>query len=132
MTAAGRMLGQLGPDDRGRFVDAAVKLLMDLDYEVSKRIGEEFAQMDVAQWGILTCVFFRVLMQHVNQGYPLALPPEVLMVYREAGDQLEMPLFECELCGYCVPRSFRICPLCGGRTGLGAHSLRQQRKAGSN
>ena len=81
-----------------------------------------------AEWGLLASVFIRVVLQHLFQGYPLAMPAEVLAFYWkciEEGTFPETPLFECQSCGYGLPRTFKTCPLCGGAVGLGAHSLRQ-------
>jgi rRNA maturation endonuclease Nob1 len=71
----------------------------------------------------------RVVLQHVYQGFPLALPTAVIEEYVAAGELIATPLFECEKCGYGLPRTFHTCPLCGGRTGLGAYAVRRARVA---
>lgn len=118
--------------DEGRFKAACAELLVSLDPSIAMRIGEQLACRDPSQWDVLTGVFFRILLEYVALGFPLAFPREMVSVYLEAGDKLETPLFQCELCGYCVPRSIRACPLCGGRTGFGVYVSRRARKAGSN
>ena len=114
---------------RERFAEAAAKLLLTMDCEHVRQITEDLTFVDPSNWGVLACVFVRIVLQHIVQGYPLALPPAVAIVYLAAGAQLETPFNECGDCGYCLPRSFRVCPLCGGRPGLGAHSLKQRRRA---
>ena len=71
----------------------------------------------------VTAAIMRVILQHVYQNYPLAFPPEVLEVYRQG--MPETPLFECEDCGFGLPRNFTECPLCQGRVGLGLHSKKK-------
>lgn len=86
-------------------------------------------------WGIcaiLYCVVGRIVFQHIYQGSPLVLPKVVIAAYIDAGDKLELPLFECENDAYALPRSFAFCPLCGGRVGLGAYAKRRARVAACN
>lgn len=85
--------------------------------------------------GPLAAAAVRAISQHILQGYPLALPAPVVEFYLAvaAGELgLETPLFECENCGYGLPRVFTVCPLCGGRVALGAHSQKCAAKAVTN
>jgi hypothetical protein len=81
---------------------------------------------------ILVGAMTRVALQHIHQGRPLAFPEEVIRAYIEAGEALETPLFECEDCGFGLPRSLPRCPLCGGKTGLGVYGVRRTKRCGMN
>lgn len=54
-----------------------------------------------------------------------ALPMVVIQAYVDAGEKLETPLFDCQACGYGLPRSFTRCPLCSGQVGHGAYSRQE-------
>jgi predicted RNA-binding Zn-ribbon protein involved in translation (DUF1610 family) len=67
------------------------------------------------------------------------MPPAVAEVYLT--DVVAMTLHDCEDCGFHAPvtsgecngkparRHFEACPLCGGRTGYAAYSLRRKAEA---
>lgn len=134
---------QIEPQDRERFIDAFVQLMQSIEDPVWK-MRLCVAVTVAAKWqdagrelpwtldAILAGVVVRVVLQHMYQGFPLALPVAVIDAYAAAGEKLETPLFECENCGYALPRSFATCPLCGGRTGVGAYSVRRSRRAACN
>jgi hypothetical protein len=134
---------QIEPQDREHFIDACVQLIGSVeDLEWQSRLTAVFSvcarwqnagrelpwNINVALFGVIV----RIVLQHMYQGFPLALPMVVLAAFVAAGDALETPLFECAACGYALPRSFATCPLCGGQVGLGAYGLRRSRLAGRN
>ena len=115
------------------FLSKAKPLLLTLDAAIAARILCEMSR-PMASWGVLTAAFFRVVAQHVFEGYPLAFPPAVVAVYEAAGtgENLDTPLAECARCGYAHPRCFRTCVLCGGRVAVGARTARRARAARLN
>lgn len=74
--------------------------------------------------GVLAAAAIRVVVEHMNTGRPLRFPVIVAEAYLAAGENIEFPLFDCEQCGYLLPRSFSRCPLCNGRVGLSLYSKR--------
>ncbi len=131
------------PGDRERVGGAGARLLSSIDPAIADRISLEWRRYSEAAsrgesppddnaYAVLAAAAMRIVLQHVYQGFPLKLPQVVIDAILEAGLALKTPLFECEVCGYGLPRSFRNCPLCGGRVALGAYALRRGKKAASN
>jgi hypothetical protein len=115
------------------FLSKAKPLLLTLNPAIAARILCELSR-PMSSWGVLSAAFFRIVVQHVFEGYPLAFPPAVVAVYEAAGtgEGLETPLAECGRCGYAHPRCFKTCVLCGGRVAVGARTARRIRSASLN
>ena len=128
--------------DRARFIHVAGVLLSALPFEQAELIRREFKACGEAVdegrvWDPhpLAGAAIRVILEHLAVGFPLQLPPPVAQFYLDvaAGKQkLEPALWQCAECGYGLPHTFATCPLCGGATGPGAHSIRRSLKAGLN
>ncbi len=67
---------------------------------------------------------------HALMGAPATLPVEVFKEFLRLGDSA-FPV-QCCSCGYLLPQTYRLCPLCGGACGQGAYSKRMARRAASN
>lgn len=126
---------------RPEFVAAFKSLLRDLATNQAVpaaavvRILEDMQLSSAEQWGLLTAATVRVVLQHISRGFALAMPAEVVQAYlahEAAGTVPETPLHECAACGLGLPRSFQVCPHCGGCVGFGAHSLRRSSRASRN
>lgn len=131
------------PRDRERFTKAFVALLDSVEDPAWRRrlyqamvfcsryaaAGQEAPVCDAS---LLCAICTGITLQHINGGLPLKLPLSVIYAYLKAGPNPELPLFECEDCGYVLPRAFSNCPLCGGRAGIGLYSQKQSRAAACN
>src|SRR3954471_9878398 len=111
--------------DRIRFQDASAELLEKVDEQTRAEVRADFYKCAEANtWGALSlmgvmgAMAVRVVLMNLLYGIPLELPPVVAQAIREAGEALETPLPTCASCGYGLPRSFSVCPLCGGRVAL--------------
>jgi hypothetical protein len=134
---------QIEPKDRERFADAYARLVLSIEdpawqgrivmaVAIANSLRNAGAEPPRTLDTTLAEVLIRIVLQHMYQGFPLALPMVVLNAYVAAGEGLITPLFECSACGYCLPRSFATCPLCGGQVGLWAFGRRRSRSAACN
>jgi hypothetical protein len=114
----------------------AAEDLAGMIFDISPAVVAELTRQlrTPGRFGLLAGFFTGTVLRHVHRGAPLAMPVEVLRVLVDAGAEAALsgdPL-ECEGCGYVLPRTFTVCPLCGGRVGLALWSRRQARRAASN
>jgi hypothetical protein len=114
-------------DERQLFIDTYVALLERVDDYYRAIITDEGEKHRTSPRPLIEAIALMVL-QHIQQGFPLELPAVVIEAYL-AG---ETETHECGDCGYGCPRSFEACPLCGGRTGPNAYALRRARVAQNN
>src|SRR5579883_2626032 len=135
-------LPEISAAERSRYADLLHQLIMEIEDPWRNHVAA--ALLTAMDWiaagrllpwntdALLSCYVLRIAMDHLTAGRPLALPTSVIVSFVQAGKGLETPLFECEDCGYALPRSFGSCPLCRGRVGLGAYAVRRARAAYAN
>ena len=95
----------------------AQELLRRIDPNDARSIGEDLGPArglhQPSQWSGVTMTFMSRVLDHIQEGTPLAFPADVAEVYRENPDAKEND--SCRTCRYKLPsRYFQVCPVCGG------------------
>lgn len=134
----------IDPRDGGRFGAVCVALASTLDTDMQLRIAAFFItakhwrelglELPWSRESIMGQLFYRVVIQHMYEGRPLAFTPEMIRGFEALADGPETVLDECGGCGIVLPPSgFTACPLCGcAEIGYGAYARRRARLAGNN
>jgi hypothetical protein len=120
-----RLPRPLQPDaEAGYFRDMFISLLERMDTAYRAHVLADIQRSPVGfdhRSTNLTMAAARYVWQHVQCGTPLEMPAEVAAVF--AQDSQARTRQECEDCGYDLPKGFALCPLCGGRVGMGGYAF---------